>query len=349
MLCILSLSILGVSICGSPQEMGEPLSRSAVRTLVVESKILAKNPLKDPSSRKVAVFLPAGYSAEKSIPVVYFLPGFGGGSQDFLNIPAYWLKFVDLVAQSVEPIAFVVIDGKNRFGCSQYIDSSASGNYAQYICKEVIPQVEKTFHVGGSPNKRVMSGHSSGGFGALRLGMSYSSMLGHIVALSPDSDFELSHKGFTTSEEVKKMSLSVVQSLMAPVLAPVTSALSDNQYAIALCADYAGDSKGGFHWLYDEKGNYLDSTWQMWLHNDPLYIVTHSSHPFSKRQTIYCEGPKQDDFQANVGARKIYEALAKMKYNTTFYEPPGHHGDHLQERILHGIGWSFGKAVPDIQ
>jgi len=335
-----------------PKGQSHVAPASTVQTLTIESEILKGNPMHDSTSRKMAVFLSKGYSPDKQLPVVFYLPGFGGGPDDFLQGPGFWLEFVDKLAASVGPLAFVVVDGKNRFGCSQYIDSPASGNYAQYICKEVVPFVERQLHVGGTASRRIIAGHSSGGFGALRLGMAYQEIFGHVVALSPDSDFELSHKPFTVNADTKKLSLSRFREFLPPTLAPISQQDGDIGYAIALCACYASDPAGplgAFKWFYDANGVYQEDTWKMWLHNDPLYIVTHTMNPFSHRQSVYCEGPDHDDFQANIGAKLIYQALSKSDVRTTFYEPPGHHGDHLPERILRGVSWSLRAPTVDIQ
>lgn len=87
----------------------------------------------------------------------------------------------------------VGIDGRTHWDCSQYVNSAATGRYMDYIVDEIVPYVEHRFRVGGSKHKRIIGGHSSGGFGALRVGISRPDVFSQVIALSPDSDFNVSH------------------------------------------------------------------------------------------------------------------------------------------------------------
>jgi len=66
-------------------------------------------------------------------------------------------------------------------------------------------------------------------------------------------------------------------------------------------------------------------------------------------QRIYLEGAAQDQFFANIGARKIYEVLKSRPSRCTFYEPPGRHADHVRERLQRGLQWVFDQPLTDIK
>ncbi|MEI9866261.1 MAG: hypothetical protein WDN00_17240 [Limisphaerales bacterium] len=65
------------------------LSAGAARLEVItlDSQVLKNNPLHDPSSRLVPIFLPAQATNGARLPVVYYLPGYGSSSDDSSAIP----------------------------------------------------------------------------------------------------------------------------------------------------------------------------------------------------------------------------------------------------------------------
>jgi len=315
--------------------------------LVFDSKVLVGNPLNDPIKRHIAVFRPAG-TEEKRLPLVLYLPGFGGSSDEALAQRGMWNEMVSDLHSKGADVVIAIVDGRNRFGCSQYINSGGSGRYLDYLCDEVVPFVEKNENCGGSLKGRIVIGHSSGGFGALRLGMARQSLFGGVAGLSPDSYFDVTHKGFTLEPAAAKVTPDQVRKLMAPTFASPSS-VGDAGYALALCADYAGNKDGTFEWLYDAQGHYRPEVYERWRDQDPAVIASRSKHPFSGKQRVYVEGAAQDDFKANQGAAKVAEELKGKGIVFTTYFPPGHHSDHLKERIVRGISWCLGRPLEEIK
>ncbi len=68
------------------------------------------------------------------------------------------------------PVIIVMVDGKTRWGGSQFLNSPAQGNYEDYVCVDIVSAVEARHPVPTNGVRRVVAGHLSGGFGALRLG-----------------------------------------------------------------------------------------------------------------------------------------------------------------------------------
>jgi S-formylglutathione hydrolase FrmB len=318
-----------------------------IHDLTCESAVLRGNPMKDPTLRHVAVFRPAGTEGRR-LPLVLYLPGFGGSSDDALANPHPWTEIVAyLHAQGVD-VVFAIVDGRNRFGCSQYVNSPASGKYLDYLCDEVVPQVCRREGCGATFRDRLVVGHSSGGFGALRLGMARQNLFSGVVALSPDAYFEVTQLPDTHTDQVAKVPFEKIEELQPPTLASPAGLGGDVVYALALCADYVGNSDGTFDWFYDKAGHYRQDVYQRALTADPVQVAMHSSRPFSHAQRVYLDGAAQDDFKANLGAQRVGEVLAKKGVDYTTYYPPGHHSDHLRERIVRGIDWIFKKPLESI-
>ena len=321
-----------------------------MEVLQFESRALMNNPLHDPTSRPVPVFLPAQATNGARLPVVYYLPGYGNTTEGFIESSNVWLKFTQKIADEITPVVIVMVDGKTRWGGSQYLNSTAQGNYADYVCDEIVSAIELRHPAPTHGVRRIIAGHSSGGFGALRLGSSRQKLFDAVIAMSPDSDFPTSHLPLVKVAAVTNVPLAEIEKIAAGTL-PVPED-GDLNYALGLSAAYAprgSNHPGEFQWLYGAKGNFREAIWQRWLDNDPLTIVRKNPDAFAAGQAIYLEGAAQDEFSANIGARKIFEVLESRPARCTFYEPPGHHADHIGERLQRGLEWVFKRPPTDIK
>jgi S-formylglutathione hydrolase FrmB len=328
-----------------------PVAGAQLQVIELHSRALANNVLHDPETRVVPIFIPDQATNGAPVPIVYYLPGYGNTSANFVNANSnVWLKFTQKIADEITPVIIVVGDGKTRWGGSQYLNSPAQGNYEDFICDEVVGAVEKNFPAPTNGIRRIVAGHSSGGFGALRLGSSRQKLFDAVIAMSPDSDFPVSHLPLVKIKSVAQLPLADVKKIESGEL-PVPKD-GDITYALGLSAAYAPRGwphRGEFEWLYDAKGNFREDVWQRWLDNDPLTVVQRNPLAFLPAQKIYLEGAAHDEYAANIGARAIYEVLKTRSSPCTFYEPPGKHADHVRERLARGLEWVFDRPLTDIK
>ena len=153
--------------------------RGSSGTLVVlehVSRILKGNPLGDPHVRKVGVWLPPNYDigSKRRYPVLYDLVGFTGSGLSHVG----WKSFSDNVPEraarlihekKMGPAIIVFPDCFTALGGNQYVNSSAIGNYADYLTREIIPFVDREFRTLASREHRGCFGKSSGAFSAAAL------------------------------------------------------------------------------------------------------------------------------------------------------------------------------------
>src|SRR5690349_23265037 len=162
-----------------------------------ESKILRNNPLRDAHVRKVAVWLPPQYdgSGNRRFPALYDLVGFTGSGLSHIA----WKNFSENVPERVArlvherrmgPTIMVFPDCFTALGGNQYVNSSAIGDYADYLTKEIVPFVDREFRTLASRDHRGCFGKSSGGYGAIIHGMRYAEHWGAIADHSGDALFE---------------------------------------------------------------------------------------------------------------------------------------------------------------
>jgi enterochelin esterase-like enzyme len=173
-------------------------------TLVVvehTSKVLKDNRLGDPHVRQLGVWLPPQYDEGQArgrgrrFPVLYDLVGFTGSGLAHTS----WKPFSDNVPERTSrlihekkmgPTIMVFPDCFTALGGNQYVNSSAIGNYADYLTRELIPFVDREFRTLASRDHRGCFGKSSGGYGAIIHAMKYPEYWGAIADHSGDSYFD---------------------------------------------------------------------------------------------------------------------------------------------------------------
>jgi S-formylglutathione hydrolase FrmB len=214
------------------------------------------------------------------------------------------------------------------------LNSTAQGNYADYVADEIVPAVEAQHPA----TKRVIAGHSSGGYGALMLAMAWPKLFGGVVALSPDSDFEVTHRPVVEQPEVRRVTQKQVDAFTAEgARAPADGLVS---LILGLSAAYTPATQPGrIEWLYDDAGKLRQTVWERWLAKDPLVIVRSRTNAFASDQRIYLDGAAHDEWGFNVSARKIFDLLRERPGPVTFNEPPGGHSDGVPERLARGLVW----------
>jgi len=158
---------------------------------VVIEKFLAPalkgNHAGEAAMRRITIYLPPGYGESKQrYPVIYYLHGVLGSD----SLMMAWTLFNDLMDASIlsghiHPMIFVLPNSDNSFGGSFYTNSALTGNWADYIAKDVVDYIDKRYRTIANRNSRGLSGHSMGGNGALKIEMLYPDVFGAVYALSP--------------------------------------------------------------------------------------------------------------------------------------------------------------------
>ena len=172
---------------------GRPGGRFEQVTL--ESEALRGNPLGDPHERPLYVYLPPGYEdEERRWPTVYVIQGLTGMVDAWFTVTPFQPSFPTLVEQLRPACLVVLVDAFTALGGSQFLDSPAVGRYHTYLCDEVVPFVDASYRTLATREHRGIQGKSSGGYGALVLGMRRPDLFGAIASHAGDSAFELSYQ-----------------------------------------------------------------------------------------------------------------------------------------------------------
>ena len=142
--------------------------------LVVESDLLADNPLGDPARRPLYVYRPPGVEPDhpRALPCVYVIQGYTGQLDMWFDpqpVRADRDRGVRrLFAAGSCPDALVVfVDAWTSYGGSQFLNSTSTGRYMDYLCDEVVEFVDERYPTAADRDHRGLAGKSSGGYGAM--------------------------------------------------------------------------------------------------------------------------------------------------------------------------------------
>src|SRR3954470_17590779 len=176
---------------GAPWD--QPLSGTLDR-LVVESERLAGNPLGDPTRRPLWVYRAPGVG-DDPVPTVYVMMGFFGHVDMWANrvpLEPSMLERVDAMFAAGEcpPALVVFVDAWTAYGGSQFLNSTSTGPYMDYLCDAVVPFIDERYPALPGPEHRGLTGKSSGGYGAMVVPMLRPDVFGALASHAGDALFE---------------------------------------------------------------------------------------------------------------------------------------------------------------
>src|SRR5467141_2589683 len=155
------------------------------------SQVLKGNPLGDPTQRDVTIYLPPKYDPKKRYPAAYGIVGYTGTGRMLFGVDPLGedlkTKLDRLIRTGkMEPMIVPMVDCFTRVGGNQYINSTATGRYDDYLRKELIPFVESKYRV----SRRGIWGKSSGGYGSIVHGLLHPDTWSALADHSGDALFE---------------------------------------------------------------------------------------------------------------------------------------------------------------
>jgi len=99
--------------------------------------------------RPVNVYLPASYASSpgKRYPVVYLLHGFGGTESEWTRVGPPIKPAMDTLVRAgvVKEMIIVMPNGKNALDGSFYTNSTTTGNWDDFISKELVSYIDKKY------------------------------------------------------------------------------------------------------------------------------------------------------------------------------------------------------------
>jgi hypothetical protein len=162
-------------------------SNSQLVTTQLRSSSFADSKIGISPERKISVYLPAGYAeGSNRFPVIYYLGYFfEDHTAPFANNGAKALFDKAIAEGSIPGVIIVSADFSTPYGSSWYVNSPATGNWEDFMVRELVPHIDATYRTIANRNSRGILGDGTGGYGAIRYGMRHPNLFGSIYAMMP--------------------------------------------------------------------------------------------------------------------------------------------------------------------
>ena len=338
---------------GSPGAPWERPLAGRLDELTVSSQLLADNPLGDPAVRPLYVYRPPGVERDHpaELPSVFVLQGYYGQLDAWLArkpLEPTTIERIDAMFAGGEcPDAIVVfVDAWTSYAGSQFLNSTSTGRYQDYLCDEVVPFVDERYPCAADRDRRALTGHSSGGYGAMAAAMMRPDVFGAFASHAGDALFEACY---------------------VPMFRHVARALRDRfegSYEVFLerfrserfewerfgtplevygcAAAYSPDpARPGQALLPFEPatGRLVDDVWEQWLALDPVRMAPRHAEELRSMRRIHLDAGRSDDYFLELGSQAFSAELAKLGVDHTFELFDGRHS---------GISYRYPAAIREL-
>ncbi|NOK57768.1 MAG: esterase [Chloroflexi bacterium AL-W] len=295
------------------------------------SDALADNPLGDPAIRRLPVLLPPNYDPQspRRYPVLYGLSGYLSRGASLLNDAPWQLTLSErldrLYADGMPHVIVVLPDCFTTFGGSQYRNSSATGRYEDYLVQELVPYIDSHYVTIAAPEGRGVFGKSSGGYGALVLGMRHPDVFGALACHSGDMAFELCYtpdfpkaaNGINRAGGLKTW-WQVFQDKTKKDGSDI-GVIS----VVGMAACYSPDPTAplGLQLPFDlETCELREDIWVQWHALDPITMVEQHTEALRNLRLLYLDCGNRDEYHLHFGARRFIRRLQELDITHEYQE-----------------------------
>ncbi len=298
--------------------------------------------------------------------MLYDLVGFTGSGLAHAN----WKPFGDNVPEraarlihekKMGPAIIVFPDCFTALGGNQYVNSSAIGDYADYLTREIIPFVDREFRTLASREHRGCFGKSSGGYGAIIHGMKYAKYWGAIANHSGDAyfDFVYWHDWPNTLNELAKYRVpkrkagrlrraargATGKPRRKAWTTAASSASSQHVWKeeklsgkeghaimnLCMAATYDPDparAATAFASRSTPKpAKSIPERWRNWRRHDPINLVSKYRDNLKSLRGIYIDCGWRDQYHIHYGSRLLSQRLAEAGIRHRYEEFDDDHSD----------------------
>ncbi len=320
--------------------------------LVVESELLADNPLGDPARRPLYVYRPPGVEPDhpRPLPSVYVIQGYTGQLDMWFRRDPFEptvLERIDAMFAAGEcPDAIVVFaDCWTSYGGSQFLNSSATGRYLDYLCDELVPFVDGRYPTAADRDHRGLTGKSSGGYGAMVVPMLRPDVFGALASHAGDALFEACYlpefptfvrrlrDDFESSFEVFFEQLAAL-GRFDEKFRPIEL----YGYAAAYSPDPSQPGKALLP-IDLRTGRLIDEVWEQWLEKDPVRMAPRHAQALRSMRRIYLDAGGRDEYFLDLGAQAFAAELSALGVEHTLELFDGTHS---------GVAWRYPGAIREL-
>ncbi|WP_296700941.1 alpha/beta hydrolase-fold protein [Algoriphagus sp.] len=277
--CFLSLLVLGFCLNGFDLTAQSKGGKVVTETIYSEN---LENEAGENPNRAVSVYLPPGYeSSSQRYPVIYFLHGFMGDN----TMLSYMTEILDfsIETKKIRPFILVIPDEKTSYDGSFYSNSEYFGNWEDFTAFDLVNYVDQNFRTIPTKESRGITGHSMGGYGALKIAMHHPEIFSSVYALSPGALTIVREYG-PNSETFKELSTlktmeEVEKTYFGKVMIAFGRSWSPNPNKAPFYCDLPFEYEG-------DKLHVNQEVLEKWYDNMPLHMIDDHLENLQKLKAI---------------------------------------------------------------
>ena len=353
---LFAILVIASAVCA--QQTAPATSASKLLELTVPAPSLKGNLLGDPTAQQIYVYLPPSYSTNTThrYPTLYLLHGYLGtskvwvaGAYQGFNIQTSMDELIKV--GKVREMIVVAANGSNRYGGSFYTNSPVTGNWDDFITRDLVSYIDTNYRTISRAESRGIAGHSMGGYGAVILAMRHPDVFSSMFALSPcclvmEDDMSDANAAWPkvlglTSRDQLTLPPKSFDDFSKDVLVAISAAFSPDPQRPPFFVDFPVETKAG---LCSSGGNgttaapcvqKVDAAYAKWRLNIPAYIAEASKGNLKKLHGIFIDyGEKETFAHIRTGAQLFSKTLSELNIPHQFeVYPEGDHGSRIRVRM----------------
>ena len=341
------------------QQATSPATTSKLVQLKVPAPSLKGNLLGDPAEQPTYVYLPPGYEGStKRYPTLYLLHGFTSNSSVWINGQYQGMKLQTLMDDSIKngkvrEMIVVAANGSNAYKGSFYTNSTVTGNWEDFIVRDVVNYVDNNYRTIPNAESRGIAGHSMGGYGSVMLAMKHPEIFSAVYALSPcclamEADMSEANSGWpgvlrlTSRDQLTATPRSFAQFYYSAFVA-TSAAFSPNPNRAPFFVDFPFEAKSGTCNPPPE-GKLLtdapcvqknEAVYAKWRSHLPVYIAGAHKENLKKLHGIFIDYGEKEEFEhIRVGVKLLSNTFSELNIPHSFeVYANGDHGSLIRQRM----------------
>jgi enterochelin esterase-like enzyme len=340
------LTMLGLLTSASPTAAGQvktnvPDPVAGARPAIVErikipGKALEGNLEGNAVDRDVIVYLPPSYrEGTRRYPVVYALHGYSIGAAQWsqeIHVPQ---TIEGAFGQGAREMIVVLPDSKTVHNGSMYSSSVTTGDFENYIARDVVAYVDSNYRTIANRNSRGLVGHSMGGYGATRIGMKHPDVFGSLYIMSPCC---LSPRNAPAANPANA-------ELLASIKTPADLAKVPGNLRSTLAAAAAWSPNPNNPPLYLDlpSADNPQAVLARWAANAPLAFLDQWVHSLKQYRAISIDVGDMDGLRVDSG--RLHEALESYGIANDFEIYAGTHTSNIAVRFQMNVLPFFSRTL----
>jgi hypothetical protein len=253
----------------------------------------------------------------------------------------------------VREMIVVAANGSNAYQGSFYTNSAVTGNWKDFIVRDLVNYVDTNYRTIQRPESRGIAGHSMGGYGSVMLGMKHPEIFSAVYALSPccmaiEADMSEANTAWhtvlalTSKDQLSTPPRSLPQFFHRALIA-LSAAFSPNPNRAPFYVDFPFESKPGTC-NPSAEGKLLTDTpcvqkneavYAKWRSNFPVYVAEANKENLRKLRGIFLDYGENEEFQhIRVGVKLLSTTFSELNIAHQFeVYADGDHGSLIRQRM----------------